>query len=778
MSFFKEIHRRSLWQILGIYLAASWIVLQVIQLIGESLALPDWIMPVSVVMLLLGLPVVLTTGFVQKGGPIQPRRRATAPFGDPVASEAAIEDQPAPSVVATAPDEAPTGVHHRLFTWRNATVGGVLAFAVVGVLAIGWMALRTLGIGPAATLVARGVLEERDRILVADFHNSTPDTMLASVVTEALRVDLAQSAVVRLVEPSFINQALRRMERSSGDPLDEATARELARREGIKAVLAGDIGSAGSGFVLSARLLVPESGEILASHRETASDADEIISTIDKLSSRMRERMGESLGTLAGDPPLERVTTADVAALQKYTEAVYTIEIATEYERGIELLEEAVALDTAFAMAWRKLGVEMLNRGQEIARALTAITKAYEHRDRLSERERYLATASYYNSVTDEQDRVVRTYETMLERDPEDTWALNNLGNAYMQLDDWGRAEDMYRRSIAVEPEQIFSYSNLINALVAQGKWDAADETLATLKGHAADAPLVQRREISLTAAKGDFDGAREKLEAMEAAAPGDLFVSVGVADQMSTFAAAEGKLAEADRHAERAARLEEQRDLPQQAMGALMGTPFREALLKNDQAAARRMMDDLLVRYPLDSFDPIDRPYIGLTFFYVYAGEPTRAGEMLEAWETEIPPEIQEGARVGHTFAEAIVAIGEKRFRDAIEGLDAIRTDTCPICWQLLTAEAYDSLAMPDSVLALYDSYLNTPWTTQGYQGPSRAIAMERLAQLYDDRGDLDEAARYYAMFVDVWADADEVLQPRVRAAQARLEEILEARG
>ena len=293
-----EIHRRSLWQVLGIYLAVSWIVLQVVDVIGNNVGLPDWVAPAALVILLLGLPIVVGTAFVQGGM----TTKAPEPPSQSLADVGEVAPPPAPK---------PSG-RHRLFTWRNALIGGGGAFALLGLLTAGYLFMRTAGIGPAGTLVAKGLLDERDRIVLADFGSGPDDAVLANTVTETMRVDFARSQVVRVAEPSFVAAALSRMGRPDTASLDVPLARELAQREGIKAVLSGEIAPAGNGYILTATLLSPATGEMLVSERVVAKDADEIISAIDDLSKHLRERIGESLRMIQTEKPLAQVTTSDL----------------------------------------------------------------------------------------------------------------------------------------------------------------------------------------------------------------------------------------------------------------------------------------------------------------------------------------------------------------------------------------------------------------------------------------------------------------------------------
>jgi hypothetical protein len=182
-----EVHRRSLWQVLSLYLFGSWITMQVVQALTVSAGLPDWVPGFALVLLLVGLPIVLATAFVQEGGPRGATGEAASDRAHSGLAPAAATDEPGG-------DPAPNGASDRwslrLFTWRNAVVGGVLAFALLGVAATAFTGMRTLGIGPVATLRAQGVFEEGERVILADFANATTDPLLGSVVTSVTRVPL------------------------------------------------------------------------------------------------------------------------------------------------------------------------------------------------------------------------------------------------------------------------------------------------------------------------------------------------------------------------------------------------------------------------------------------------------------------------------------------------------------------------------------------------------------------------------------------------------------
>src|SRR6267143_5881700 len=202
-------------------------LLTVVYFLVRVLGLPDWAFAGAVGLAAAGLPLMLWTGVVE-------RRRALAG--------------------STGRAAVPAGVH-RWVTWRRALLSGAAGFGLLGLGTAVYMAMRLLGIGPVGTLVASGVLGERDRLVLADFENRTTDSTLGPSLTEALRVDLAQSGVIRLLDAAAVGQALGRMGRAAGTALDLALARELAQREGAKAVVHGQIDPLGRGYVVSADLI-------------------------------------------------------------------------------------------------------------------------------------------------------------------------------------------------------------------------------------------------------------------------------------------------------------------------------------------------------------------------------------------------------------------------------------------------------------------------------------------------------------------------------------------
>jgi len=763
-SLLHELHRRSLWQVLGLYLAGSWVALQVVETLTESAGLPEWVPAMALVLLVIGFPIVIGTAFIQEGV------RTRVPEAPP-RSLAGVGEVPPPPVPSTM---------QGLFTWRRAVLGGVGALLLLLLGVGGWIAMRSLGVGPAATLVAQGVLDEQDRILLADFNNRTPDSLLAGVVTEALRVDLAQSKAVRLAEQGVVSGALSRMELSADTPLDETLARLIAQREGIKAVLSGDVGSAGSGFVLTAELVEPANGEILFTHREDARGPDEIIDAINRLSRRLRERVGESLGSIRAAPPLERVTTSNLEALRLYTQAVRAIEIEGDNERGLALLDEAVALDTAFAAAYRKIGVTLGNQFEQRDRLVTAIGKAYQHRDRLTQSERYMTTAAYHTQLTGDTRQAVAAYEALLETDPTYYPALNNLGILYYGLRDPARAEELYLQAAKADRSSPFPWLNAVWPQVDRGGFDAARATLDSLDAVFPGYPAVPSHRAQLAVVEGDYEAANDYLSSQLETRAGDLFRRAEAHRLLGSIAATRGRMGLAERHLRDSRSANESRGVPSASLDDALSFAWVDLVAREDTAAARRRIAAALAATPLDGLPAPDRPYLNLADLHAWMGETDRARGLLAEYETAIPPDLRgSGGENDLLRTRAVLVAAESRTEEALELIRESDTGGCRACAMPYYAHVFERAGMADSAIAARERYVELTWLDRIYFDEAVLAAnLERLGELYDARGDTESAARYYAEFVELWAEADEELQPRVRAAQARLEEILRQRG
>ncbi len=741
-------------QVVTLFAAGSAIVLAAVYGLVRWLGLPDWVFPSAVGLLLVGLPIIVVTGLVEG-------RRAMARSTGPVV--------PPP----------PRGLLQWL-TWRKALVGGAAAF---GALALGttvYMAMRLLGIGPVGSLVASGVLRERERLLLADFQNRSTDSTLGPTLAEAFRIDLSQSPTVKLVEAQAVTDELQRMRRAPGTSLDLAVARELAVRLGVKAVLSGQIDPVGRGYVLSASLVSAGDGQVLTGARETAANETALIPAIDHLSRRLRERIGESLRTIRANPPLERVTTGSFAALREYTDAVRAADERFDLFRAIALLEEATALDTGFGMAYAKLADVLRLVGGAQGRIIAAATKAFEHRDRMPAVERDISTAEYYDLVDYNLTKQMDACRSALELDPDNPRATDRLAFGLVRLREWAEAESLYLRGTRLgkgwQPA-----GGVIWAQAAQGHLADAQ---ATLERYTQMLPplLVSDWGAFLATARGDYTTAEREFERrrreQEASPPGTMWNTTALA----MLAEVRGKLAHAAQHHRDYMTASERVGRPGEYFGGVRRLPGRwsegpislawlDLRYRHRVSEALKQVDAALQRYPLSMIPPVDRPYTSLAAFFARAGRLGQAMRLLAEFETSVP----EGMRLGdfdRHRAAGEVALAEGRTRDAIAAYRRWHDEApCATCGWFEIATIYDRAGQADSALVTYERIVSTPGLWGLFDNfYTLAPTYKRLGELYEARGDRAKAREYYGRFVDLWKDADPELQPMVREVRTRL--------
>ncbi|MDX1395654.1 MAG: tetratricopeptide repeat protein [Gemmatimonadota bacterium] len=759
-----EVHRRSLWQVLGIYLAGSWVALQVVEQLVAAAGLPVWVQPLSLALLVVGVPIVMATAFVQEGGP-----------GD--SAGGAREAAPDVGAGATAVAEQTAG--KRLFTWRNAIVGGITAFALLGIAAAAYLVMRSAGIGPAGTLVAKGVVEDRSRVVLADFASEDPS--LGRAATEAFRIDLTQSRVVRVTEQTMIAETLRRMDRDPEAGLDLAIAREAARREGIPLVLTGEITRAGGGYLLTADLIEASSGEVLANDRQVAADSTEILPAIDDLSRSLRERIGDSLRDLARDPPLERVTTSDLQALEFYSRAVQAADVEGNAASAVELLEAAIERDSAFAMAHRKLGVVISNLGFDRARSRAALEAAYRFRDRLTEGERHMTEGSYHTSVTLDAARAITAYETLLARAPEHHSALNNLAVLLLQRDDLealDTVEALLSRAIAADSSLAHPWDNLVDLQVRAGKLDEATATLNAAVGALPQNISLAFKEVEFAAMRRDWTTAEDLSRTLPERFRGNPEAAGADDFNLAVLASVRGRLGDAGERLVRSAEASERMGRELWAIQDLIDRAAIDIVLGGRPDRGVAEMEAVLRERSFDTLPAVNRPDVDVARFFALAGRVDRARAALESAAAR--PSAAEGSYDDYQmrFARSEIAIAEGDGAAAVQALEGVEPDGCTSCLVQL-GRAYDAAGRPDSAILAYERYVDVSdidrvYVDRWWLGRS----LERLARLHDQAGNLDQAELYYAMFVELWREADDLLQPLVRAADDRLQEILAIRG
>jgi tetratricopeptide (TPR) repeat protein/tRNA A-37 threonylcarbamoyl transferase component Bud32/TolB-like protein len=725
----------------GLFAVGAVTVLGMVYVLMILLGLPNWVLVAAAVLLVVMLPFVVGTGLVE-------RHRVTRTVPTPYSGLG--------------------GAVHRWLRWRKAAQGTVLAFIGLGVVTTGYMGMRSLGVGPMGTVMARGVLEAQDRILVVDFENRTSDSTLGATLTDALRIDLGQSPVIRVLETRALRAALQRMGRGASETITLELAEELAEREGVKAIVAGEVGGLGEGYVLSGRLVEAATGEVLIAERATASSDQELIQAVDGLSAKLRERIGESLRTVRSTPPLAQVTTSSLEALRLFTEA-HRVSYSREQSEALPYIEQAIAIDTTFASAYRTLVVFLRNLQLNAARRIELSRKAYTHRDRLTDRERDLVEVEYYTNVEPDPEQVIARFRRMLERNAADRTALNNLGFRLRNQRQWEETEELFRRArnlAALAGQYSFSMVGILQPQLTRNDWAALDSSLTVIEDVRPDLSYYWRSRMA--AARRDYDTAWEDYERYVQHYPEE---SDGWSD-LGRIARVRGQLALAEEHTQRFRAVVRGQDDYYMLVTETMSEARTEARYLGNTAYATSLLDSTLQLH-LDSVPSTQRGPALLDAAHSYAvlGQFSAAAEYVAVYRTENPEEVRR-LQPEWYHVSGWVALAAADFEQARRAFRAWYDEYgCASCGLYELAETFDGMGNTDSAIVAYERALTTPDVDKLLQEYDRLpLVYRRLGELYEQRGDRDNAVRYYNDFIELWKDADPVLQPQVEDVRQRI--------
>jgi serine/threonine protein kinase/Flp pilus assembly protein TadD len=337
------------------------------------------------------------------------------------------------------------------------------------------VALVAAGIG--FVFLKRGqALTEKDSILIADFVNTTADPVFDGTLKKALAVDLGQSPYLNVFPDQKIRQTLQFMGRSPGDRITSDVGREICQRDGIKAMLNGSIDSVGGQYVISLEATNVASGDSLGRQQAQAERKEDVLNALHSAATKLRGQLGESLSMVQKyDMPLSMATTSSLDALKALSLGDAKHNMSDEIG-AIPDYQRAIELDPNFAMAYARLGAIYNNLSQtELSEQNRQ--KAFELRDRASEREK-LYIMSHYYSDSGQLDKGITAYELYRQTYPRDSTPFNNLASIYNQLGQFDNALENAKHAMEIDPEMTSAYYNVA---VAYGGLNRVEEERATL---------------------------------------------------------------------------------------------------------------------------------------------------------------------------------------------------------------------------------------------------------------------------------------------------------
>ncbi len=732
-----------------------------------AIGLPDWVFPGALAVMALGLPVILFTAYAQY---VSHRAAIATPTYTPggTPSLAGVQGTMATLAIKASPH----------VSWKRATRGGMWALGAFALLVTGFMIMRALGIGPAGSLLASGKLSASDKVFVSAFDAPAADSSLGSTIAEAVRTNLSQSHTVHVLPTSAVVAALEQMKRADTARVDLAVAREIAQRAGAKAVVTGSVVPAGSGYIVTARLVAAESGDELASYHESAKDAGDLIPTVDRLTKSLRGKIGESLKSVHDAPPLEQVSTALLGALRSYAAGLHANDVVGDYQGATDYFHDAIRQDSNFAMAYVQLAFSLQTLGGRARNAVAneALATAFRLRDRLPERERYNVEGAYYYSAND-RTKAIPALRRAVALDSTNIDAANTLANAYSSSRNYAEAEKFFRLALAGEPNNGTLLGNLAFLYSGMGR-HASFDSVATLMatrspsfpsgGFYAD-ELWNRRDYDgverFARAHADSAEARDALDAQ---------------DGMVGVAMARGRLHESEH------RFVQVNQAKARVRGDTVSSylvAYQQAMLdghlRGDEPRGIAELDAALHTTAVASV-PVDRDQsIRLALGYARLGAAAKASEVLNQHETRLDALSRRQEAVFIARVRGDIAVAEGKTDSAIAYYrtgdiepDGLPTGNCTACTPVFIGLAFDRGGHSDSARAYLTKYAEM--NSNGRFYPDRfylAPALYRLGELYESAGDTKHATEYYGRFVDLWKNADPDLQPRVVEARKRIE-------
>jgi eukaryotic-like serine/threonine-protein kinase len=501
-------------------------------------------------------------------------------------------------------------------------------------------------------------LTELDSIVLADFTNTTGDSVFDGTLKEAVAVDLGQSPFLNIVPDTKVRETLKYMSRSTDTRVDRDLAREICQRLGSKSVIAGSISKLGNQFVINLNATNCYTGDSLAREEDEANSKEQVLTVLGKTAASLRSKLGESLASIQSfDKPLGQVTTSSLEALQSFTRGDDQRAHGLEAE-SIPLYKHAVELDPNFAQAHAKLGLLYYELGQS-ENAQEYLGRAFQLRDRVSEREKFYISGLYYDHVTGELDKVFETYQLWEQTYPRDSQPHIGLAFEYRMVGQFDNAIREAQEALRLDPNVVMPYGNLAYAYLNLNRFDEVKAISGQAISRGLEAEYFHQTFYQIAFINGDSARMREQtdwakghpeefimrsLEANAAASMGqlnkarqlfqqsvDLAVSRGFNEEsagiIASLAGDEavcGNDSEARQKAKTALADSHGVDLEYAAAYALARA--------GDLAQARAIADGLTKRSPLSTMVNRFEVPVVLATIEIRRGNPARAMELLQA--------------------------------------------------------------------------------------------------------------------------------------------------
>jgi eukaryotic-like serine/threonine-protein kinase len=614
-------------------------------------------------------------------------------------------------------------------------------------------AVIVIATGAAVLLWSRRApaLTEKDTVLLADFTNTTGDATFDGTLRQALAVKLEETPFINLFPQSGVSQTLRLMEHKPDERLTSDLARQVCRRQGLKAMLAGSISSLGSHYVLTLDAVNCQTGDSIASAQGEADNKEAVLKTLGTTTTSLRGKLGESLASIARyDAPVEEATTSSFEALQAFSQG-QALRDRGDDRTAIPLLKHAVELDPNFALAYARLGTAYSNERQ-MTLSRENLTKAYELRNRASERERLYIESRYTDTVTGDVPKMIEIYARWKQTYPRDWTAPNNLSVTYSQVGDQKKAIEESLLALKLNPDGAYAYGNLAIAYVTTGKLDEASAIINQALARGRDGSAVHYAMIRLAAGRNDPKALRKAIDWFESRDLSSYY------DYQAGLASRAGRLREARSLVEKSVAASRSDGDVEGVAGGLIAMARVEAWYGN-QLAARGVVPQALA---VSS----ERRLLGLASDALSeAGDPSGAAALVERSAREVPSTDTVGQQIFLPIRRAAIELARGKPAQALAAMAPADQYpcSCHTYQHYVRARAHAALGHTTEALADFRTIIDESHADIDALTPFAYLGLARAAA---KSGDTATARATYQDLLAMWKDADADL-PTVKVAR-----------
>lgn len=596
-------------------------------------------------------------------------------------------------------------------------------------------------------------LTDKDTILVADFVNTTGEPVFDGTLKQALAVQLGQSPFLNIFSEERVRETLRFMGRPPDERLTKDVAREICERQGLKAMLIGSIASLGSHYVITLEAVNAQSGESIAREQVEAGSKEQVLSSLGKAASELREKLGESLSSIKQhDVPIDQATTSSLEALKAY--AMGNEERAKgKPDEAVNFYKRAIELDPNFAMAYARVAVFHGNR-DERDEAQPYAQKAFDLRDRVSERERFYISEKYYNYVDGDIEKAMEVLQTWSRLYPNDFIPHNNLALNYMVFGRYDEALKEALEAVRLSPNTSSARDNLIGSFMGLNRFDEANVALEQLRSIHPDSVSVHFARADLAFIRGD----QAALEREAQWATGKPF-EPGFMAARGSIAAASGQLKKAEEFRRRSVDLYKSQGRKDSAAQTLLGLAFRQAAFGKCQEAKENAAAALGLHKGRVSIS-------GAAGVYAECNDFDRSQALLDE-ALKLYPKDTPTVLIVAPYIRARLQRGRGNAAQAIQLLESVRRYDLGLIIGVgnnyLRGQTYLDQRMGKEAAAEFQKIIDH----RGIDALSeqRPLAHLGLARAAAISGDVAKARTAYQNFLALWKDADSDLPILIEA-------------